>query len=58
VLAKLLPKKPEFFALFSRHAALCVDGARLLRELIADPRHAEEGYRRIHAVEHDADRVC
>lgn len=58
MLARLLPRKTEFFALFSRHAALCVDGARLLRDLIGDPRHAEEGYRRIHAVEHEADRVC
>jgi len=58
VLARFLPRKPEFFALFSQHAALCVDGARLLRVLIADPRAAEDGYRKIHTVEHDADRVC
>ena len=57
MLAKFLPRKPEFFALFSQHAALCVDGARLLRTLIADPREAEEGYRKVHACEHAADRV-
>jgi hypothetical protein len=32
--------------------------ARLLRELLRDPRQAEAGYRKIHAVEHQADRVC
>jgi len=58
MLARLLPKKPEFFGLFSKHSALCVEGARLLRELLRDPRDAEERYRRIHAVEHEADRVC
>jgi uncharacterized protein len=58
VLAKLLPRKTEFFALFSQHAALCVDGARLLREQISDPSRSEEGYRKVHGVEHAADRVC
>ncbi len=58
MLSRLLPRRTEFFELFSQHAALCVDGARLLRELIADPSRGEEGYRRIHAVEHQADRIC
>ena len=58
MLDRFLPKKPEFFALFSKHAALCTEGAALLRDLLRDPRNAEEGYRRIHAVEHQADRVC
>ncbi|MGH9887534.1 MAG: DUF47 domain-containing protein [bacterium] len=58
MLSKLLPKRPEFFGLFSKHSALCVEGARLLRELLRDPRDAEAGYKRIHAVEHEADRVC
>jgi hypothetical protein len=58
MLGKLLPRKTEFFALFSRHAGLCVEGARLLRELIAKPDDSKEGYERIHAVEHEADRVC
>jgi len=58
MLSKLLPKKTEFFGLFSKHSALCVEGARLLRELLRDPRDAEERYRRIHAVEHEADRIC
>jgi hypothetical protein len=58
MLARLLPRKTEFFALFSRHAALCVEGARLLRDLLATPQGAEERYDRIHAIEHEADRVC
>ncbi len=58
MLDRFLPKKPEFFGLFSKHAALCSEGAALLRELLRDPSNAEEGYRRVHAVEHEADRVC
>ena len=58
MLARLLPKKTEFFALFSRHAQLCVEGARLLAELLAKPGNGKERYERIHAVEHEADRVC
>jgi len=58
MLARLLPKKTEFFGLFSKHAALCAEGAGLLRELLRDPSQAEAGYQRIHAVEHEADRVC
>ena len=55
---RILPRKSEFFALFSRHAKLCVDGARLLRELLRDPSNARDGYERIHALEHEADRVA
>jgi uncharacterized protein len=58
MLGRLLPKKNEFFGLFSKHAELCTAGAELLRDLLRDPRNAEAGYRRIHAVEHEADRVC
>jgi uncharacterized protein Yka (UPF0111/DUF47 family) len=58
MLGKLLPRKTEFFGLFSRHAGLCVDGARLLRELLHKPGGAEERATRIRAVEHDADAVC
>ena len=58
MLGRLIPKKPEFFGLFSKHAALCAEGAELLRDLLRDPRNAEAGYQRIHAVEHEADRVC
>ena len=58
MLGRLLPKKTEFFGLFSKHAALCAQGAELLRDLLRDSRNAEAGYQRIHAVEHEADRVC
>lgn len=54
----LLPKKTGFFDLFSRHAALGVDGARLLQELLADLGKAEELAGRIRQVEHEADAVC
>jgi predicted phosphate transport protein (TIGR00153 family) len=58
MLGRFLPKKSEFFALFSQHAQLCVDGARLLAELLIAPADAKDRYERIHAVEHEADRVC
>jgi predicted phosphate transport protein (TIGR00153 family) len=58
MLAKLLPRKTEFFALFSRHAELCVQGARLLAGLLAEPGKGKDGYDRVHALEHEADRVC
>jgi len=58
MLARLLPRKSEFFVLFSRHAELCVQGARLLAALLAQPANGKEGYDRVHEVEHEADRVC
>ncbi|HTO54208.1 MAG TPA: DUF47 family protein [Myxococcota bacterium] len=58
MLGRFLPKKSEFFALFSRHAQLCVDGARLLAELLIAPADAKDRYDRIHTLEHEADRVC
>ena len=54
----LLPKKTEFFALFSRHAELSVEGARLLQTMFQDLAHAEQHAAAIHAVEHAADAVC
>jgi hypothetical protein len=54
----LLPKKTGFFELFSRHAALGVDGARLLQTLIGDLTKAEEVAGQIRAVEHAADTIC
>jgi predicted phosphate transport protein (TIGR00153 family) len=58
VLRGLLPKKNEFFALFSRHAALCVDGAARLQTMFGDLAHAEEHATAIRGVEHDGDAVC
>jgi uncharacterized protein len=54
----LLPKKTGFFELFSRHAALGVEGARLLQTLLGDLAKAEEYAGRIRAVEHEADTIC
>ena len=58
MLNRILPRKTQFFALFSRHAELGVEGARLLRDLLVEPRNARERYDRIHEIEHEADRVC
>ncbi len=55
---RLLPKKLEFFDLFSRHAALTVEGAQLLQALLSDLTHVEEQAKRIKAVESDADRIA
>jgi len=60
MLRSLLPRQPEFFELFSRHAALSVEGAGLLRALVADlgSGQAEERAARIRSVEHEADALC
>jgi len=59
MLGKLLPRaKVDFFALFSRHAALTRDAAGALRELLDDLGHAEGYSNRIRALEHDADAIC
>jgi predicted phosphate transport protein (TIGR00153 family) len=58
MLRRLLPKKPAFFDLFSQHAALGVQGALMLQELLAKPDQAEAQATRIRAVEHEADAVC
>jgi predicted phosphate transport protein (TIGR00153 family) len=58
VLKGLLPKKTEFFALFSRHAELCVAGARHLQTMLGDLAQAESHAGAIRTIEHDADSVC
>ncbi|HZS41970.1 MAG TPA: DUF47 family protein [Polyangia bacterium] len=58
MLGRLLPQKTEFFDFFSKHAALSVEGAKLLQALLGDLSHAEEHAKRIKAVEHDADTVA
>jgi predicted phosphate transport protein (TIGR00153 family) len=58
MLAKLLPRKMEFFDQFSRHAALTVEGAKLLQNLLGDLSNAEEQAQRIKRVESEADRVA
>ena len=58
MLKGLLPKKTEFFALFSRQAELSVQAAELLQTMFADLADAERHAAAIHAVEHEADAVC
>jgi predicted phosphate transport protein (TIGR00153 family) len=58
MLERLLPKKNEFFALFSQQASLCVDGATSLRDMLGDLGGGQEHAGRIHAIEHEGDGVC
>ncbi len=58
MIRKLLPKRPEFFEMFARHAALGVEGARALQTLLADLPRAEAHSGRIRDIEHEADAVC
>ena len=58
MLRKLLPKKTEFFELFSRQAELAVAGARALQILLGDLPQAQEHSMRIRQIEHEADSVC
>ena len=58
MLRKLLPKKSEFFALFSRHAALGVQGAQMLAALLSDLRSVDAQSQKIREIEHEADGVC
>jgi len=55
VLGKLLPKKADFFALFSRQAALSVEAARALEALLDRLQDAQAESERIRALEHQAD---
>ena len=58
MLGGILPKKTEFFDLFSKHAALTVEGAKLLQALLADLHNVEEQAKRIKQVESDADKIA
>jgi predicted phosphate transport protein (TIGR00153 family) len=58
MLGAILPKKTEFFDLFSKHAALTVEGAKLLQALLGDLRNVEEQAKKIKMVESDADKVA
>ena len=60
LLSILMPRERQFFTLFNRHAALVVEGARTLVELLAD--YTDNGKRdaliaKIQSVEHQADAV-
>ncbi|HEY7954881.1 MAG TPA: DUF47 family protein [Polyangia bacterium] len=58
MLRALLPKRLVFFDMFSKHAALSVQGAKLLHGLLADLHNVEEKAQQIKQVEHDADTVA
>lgn len=58
MLSFFLPKQNQFFVQFSKQAALCVEAAKLLEKLLADPTNVEEQARRIKQLEHDADEVA
>jgi hypothetical protein len=58
MLRALLPKRLVFFDMFSKHAALSVQGAKLLHALLGDLSNVEEKAQQIKQVEHDADTVA
>ncbi len=58
MLGALLPKKSEFFDLFSKHAAVTVEGAKLLQTLLSDLRNVEDQAKKIKAVESEADKIA
>lgn len=58
MLRRLLPKKPQFFDLFSRHSALAVDAALRLQQMLGDLGHAEAHATAIRTIEHEADSVA
>jgi predicted phosphate transport protein (TIGR00153 family) len=57
VLRRLVPRDRRFFALFDRHAALCVEGVASLAQLLADVRDPGGRVREIEAIEKRADDV-
>src|SRR5579871_2439348 len=58
MLGWLLPSRNEFFDFFSKHAALSVDGAKALQELLDDLASAEAHSKKIKSIEHDADTIA
>ena len=58
MLGAILPKKTEFFDLFSRHAAITVEGAKLLQTLLGDLHNVEEQAKKIMQVESEADKIA
>ena len=59
MLGKLLPRaKVDFFALFSRHAALTREAAARCGSCSTTSASAEGYSNRIRALEHDADAIC
>ncbi len=60
ILSKLVPREGKFYELFNRQASLIADAGREIESLIKDYGNAAgraERVARIHALEHDGDRV-
>ncbi len=57
LLRRLVPRDRRFFALFDRHAELCVAGVTALAQLLRDLRDLDGRVREIEAVEKRADGV-
>jgi uncharacterized protein len=55
LLAKLIPRDEQFFALFDQLTAHLTQTARMLAELFDDPAHVTDHVRAIKDVEHKAD---
>ncbi len=54
----LMPREDRFFALFSRHAEILVEGALALRELLEGGTGVTEAAQRVVALENEADAVA
>lgn len=57
VLRRLIPRDRRFYALFDRHAELCVEGVTALAKLLSDVRDPDGRVREIEAIEKRADTV-
>lgn len=57
VLRRLVPRDQRYFALFNRHAELCVEGVTALAQLLSDVRDPDGRVREIEAIEKRADSV-
>ena len=53
----LLPKEYSFFDFFEQHASKCVEGARLLLQLLHNVQSAEALAKEIKDVEHAGDKI-
>jgi predicted phosphate transport protein (TIGR00153 family) len=60
LLSVLMPRERQFFTLFNQHAALVMEGAKALVEMLAgytDTRRRDEYVAKIQSIEHAADTV-
>jgi uncharacterized protein len=58
MLASLFPRGgTEFFDFFERHAEKTLEAARLLKDMLADPKDAEQEAARIKSIEHEGDQI-